>query len=154
MVLVRLDTVDEAELRELVVEAWEARAPARLRPRHVTPLVGVWLDRAFHFCTGAYERKARNLARNPHVVVTTGRNSWAEGVDIVVEGAAVRVIADADLHRIADAYRAKYGDAWDFQVRGDEFVQGDDAGGHVFRVAATTAFAFGKGPFSQTRYTF
>lgn len=34
MVLVRLAAVDPAELRELLVEAWLARAPSRLRAAH------------------------------------------------------------------------------------------------------------------------
>ena len=32
---------------------------------HVTPLLGVWVDGALHFCTGPDERKAKNLAHNP-----------------------------------------------------------------------------------------
>ena len=32
---------------------------------HVTPLLTVWRDGALHFCTGARERKARNLAGEP-----------------------------------------------------------------------------------------
>lgn len=38
---------------------------------HVTPLVAVWVDETLHFCTGPEEQKARNLASNPAVVVTT-----------------------------------------------------------------------------------
>ena len=36
-VLVRLDQADEAELRELVTEAWLARAPKRLVAAYLTP---------------------------------------------------------------------------------------------------------------------
>uniref|UniRef100_UPI003A88402D pyridoxamine 5'-phosphate oxidase family protein n=1 Tax=Streptomyces sp. 4F14 TaxID=3394380 RepID=UPI003A88402D len=39
---------------------------------HVTPLPAVWSRGALHFCTGPEERKARNLALNPNVVLTTG----------------------------------------------------------------------------------
>jgi nitroimidazol reductase NimA-like FMN-containing flavoprotein (pyridoxamine 5'-phosphate oxidase superfamily) len=42
---------------------------------HVTPLPAVWVGGALHFCTGPEERKARNLALNPHVVLTTGTNT-------------------------------------------------------------------------------
>lgn len=42
---------------------------------HVTPLLGVWLDGALYFCTGSAERKARNLAQDPHCVLTTGATS-------------------------------------------------------------------------------
>jgi nitroimidazol reductase NimA-like FMN-containing flavoprotein (pyridoxamine 5'-phosphate oxidase superfamily) len=41
---------------------------------HVTPLLGVWLHGSLYFCTGAAERKAKNLAHNPLCSVTTGRN--------------------------------------------------------------------------------
>jgi nitroimidazol reductase NimA-like FMN-containing flavoprotein (pyridoxamine 5'-phosphate oxidase superfamily) len=41
---------------------------------HVTPLIAVWHDGAMYFCTGPDERKALNLAENPHCVLTTGNN--------------------------------------------------------------------------------
>jgi hypothetical protein len=56
-----------------------------------------------HSTTGARERKALDLAGNPHVVLTTGTNTWAEGYDLVVEGEAVRVTDDAQLHGLAEA---------------------------------------------------
>src|SRR5438128_2238057 len=58
---------------------------------HVTPLLAVWLDGALYFCTGADERKAKNLARNAQVVMTTGSNALTEGLDLVLEGEAVLV---------------------------------------------------------------
>src|SRR4051794_4599444 len=57
---------------------------------HVTPLIGIWFDGAMHFTTGLQEQKAHNLEHNPRVALTTGANTWAQGLDIVVEGAAVR----------------------------------------------------------------
>jgi hypothetical protein len=39
-VLVRLEAVDEAELTELIVDAWLARAPARVRTAHEHELPG------------------------------------------------------------------------------------------------------------------
>ena len=66
---------------------------------HVTPLIGIWTEGRFHFCTGAAERKGRNLAANPKCVVTTGSNGIGEGLDIVVEGRAVRMRDDAHLQR-------------------------------------------------------
>jgi len=53
---------------------------------HVTPLVAVWLDDAIHFATGAGEQKAVNLRTNQNVILTTGRNEWEQGLDVVVEG--------------------------------------------------------------------
>ncbi|MFJ5838590.1 hypothetical protein ACIQGO_17765 [Streptomyces shenzhenensis] len=68
------------------------------------PLPAVWADGSLHFCTGARERKARNLERNPEV-------------DLVVEGTAVRVADDGRLRELAAAWEAKYGAFWHFEVR-------------------------------------
>jgi nitroimidazol reductase NimA-like FMN-containing flavoprotein (pyridoxamine 5'-phosphate oxidase superfamily) len=120
---------------------------------HVTPLVAVWHEGAIHFCTGADERKGRNLAANPAVVLTTGTNSLHSGTDVVVEGEAVRINDDAELQRVADAFLVKYGEEWHFQVADGTFQHGPGAA-LVYRVAPSTVFAFGKDPYSQTRYTF
>jgi uncharacterized pyridoxamine 5'-phosphate oxidase family protein len=121
---------------------------------HVTTLIAVLVDDALYFCTGPEERKARNLAQNPHCVLTTGCNTYEEGLDVVVESDAVNVRDDARLQRIADAYETKYGSEWHFDVRDGAFHH--DAGmALVFEVAPTTAFGFRKGdPFSQTRWRF
>ena len=84
---------------------------------HVTPLISVWLDEALYFCTGPTERKARNLAQNPHCVVTTGSNELNEGLDLVLEGQAEQVTDEDQLRRIADGYESKYGPDWHFDVR-------------------------------------
>ena len=46
---------------------------------HVTTLIAVWVDDALYFCTGAEERKAKNLAQNPHCILTTGCNTLRRG---------------------------------------------------------------------------
>lgn len=125
---------------------------------HVTPLISVWLDGALHFCTGPNERKARNLERNPNVVLTTGCNALGEGLDIVVEGEAMRVKDDSKLRQIADAYISKYGEDWRFTVDDSAFVHDAPNEGSValvFEVFPKTAFGFRKGEeFSQTRWRF
>src|SRR3712207_3899831 len=83
---------------------------------HVTPLIGVLVYDVLYFTTGAQERKARNLEQNPHVVLTTGRNLLHEGLDVVVEGDAVRVSAPAVLDEVARAFLDKYGEEWHFEV--------------------------------------
>jgi general stress protein 26 len=120
---------------------------------HVTPLIGVWHDEALWFCTGAEERKGRNLAANPQVVLTTGRNDWNAGLDVVVEGEAVNVRDETRLRAVAEAYEAKYGSDWHFEVEDGEFTS-EGHGAPVFEVAPVTAFAFAKGGFAQTRYRF
>ncbi|MYW05000.1 pyridoxamine 5'-phosphate oxidase family protein [Streptomyces sp. SID3343] len=122
---------------------------------HVTPLLAVWLDDALHFCTGADERKARNLAGNQQCVLTTGTNSLHEGFDLVLEGDAVRVRDDARLRRLAEAFEAKYGAQWHFDVVDGAFKgQSEGQRAEVFVVAPTTVFGFGKGEYSQTRWRF
>ena len=57
------------QARELLARAelyWISTVRPDGRP-HVTPLIAVWLDGALYFSTGEEERKARNLAANPHV---------------------------------------------------------------------------------------
>src|SRR6188472_3259264 len=72
---------------------WIISVRADGRP-HAVPLVGVWHEGAFAFCTGPHEQKALNLDGNSHVAVTTGSTGaggWDSGVELVVEGSAVRV---------------------------------------------------------------
>lgn len=120
---------------------------------HVTPLLSVWQDGAMHFCTGTTERKAKNLESNKHCVLTTGCNAFNEGLDLVVEGEAVEVSDDATLNTLADAYAAKYGSGWRFEVR-DGLFHNEGGPAQVYRIAADTVFAFSKGQFSQTRWQF
>jgi general stress protein 26 len=132
--------------------AWLSTVRPDGRP-HVTPLLTVWLDGAPHFCTGEDERKARNLAANPQVVITTGAHALHGGLDLVVEGRAARVTDPARLQRLADAWEEKYGSDWHFEVRDGGFGGGQGLA-LVFRVEPTTAFGFGKGPYGQTRWRF
>ena len=87
------------------------------------------------------------------MVPTTGRNDWNAGLDVVVEGEAVNVRDETRLRAVAEAYEAKYGSAWQFEVEDGEFTSEGHAA-PVFEVAPVTAFAFAKGGFAQTRYRF
>jgi general stress protein 26 len=122
---------------------------------HVTPLVAVWVSNALHFCTGLDEQKAVNLRHSSHVVLTTGRNDWDTGLDVVVEGDAVRVTDAAVLGELARAWTAKWGGQWQYEVAAGGFTHpgGDETIG-VFSVSPAQIFAFSKGPFSQTKYRF
>jgi pyridoxine/pyridoxamine 5'-phosphate oxidase len=118
---------------------------------HVTPLIGVAQDGAMHFCTGLREQKARNLEHNPKVALTTGNNTWAKGLDVVVEGTVVRVTDQDVLRRIAAAFEAKYGSVWHFDVGDGVFLSsGGDAA--VFRIEPAKVLAFAKEPHGQTTY--
>jgi nitroimidazol reductase NimA-like FMN-containing flavoprotein (pyridoxamine 5'-phosphate oxidase superfamily) len=68
---------------------------------HVTPLPTVYLDRTLYFCAGELEQKAVNLRTNPQVVLTTGTNQLHSGLDVIVEGEAVRMTDHDTLVRLA-----------------------------------------------------
>lgn len=118
---------------------------------HVTPLLAVWLDDAIHFCTGPDEQKARNLAESPLCALVVA-SSAPDGLDVVIEGEAVRIADEARLRRLADAWVAKYGEEWRFDVRDSAFAHAAGTA-LVFEVAPAVVFAFGKGDeYSQTRW--
>jgi general stress protein 26 len=133
---------------------WISTVRADGRP-HVTPLVAVWVDSVLYFCTGEAEQKAINLGANQHVVLTTGCNGWEGGLDIMVEGDAVRVTNHATLSRLAQAWTTKWDGRWHYEVRGGSFQhEGGDEAVLVFAVAPAKVLAFTKGTFSHTRYRF
>ena len=152
------------DIERLLTDAqlyWIITVRADGRP-HAVPLVGVWHEGAFVFCTGAEEQKQRNLDANPQVAVTTGNmgaNGWDRGKDVVVEGTAVRETDARALQELADAWFAKYGEDWKYEVRGQEFVElshsggGTGAGARVYRVVPAKVLAFGDA-HGQTRYRF
>jgi hypothetical protein len=141
-----------------ILESAEIYWLSTLRPDgrpHVTPLIAVWVDNALYFATGEGEQKAKNLVHDSRCAITTGCNTIGQGVDVVIEGSAVRVISENQLKVIADAIAEKYGPEWRFDARADvlEGRQGNVA--WLFRVQPATVFGFGKGDaFSQTRWTF
>jgi pyridoxine/pyridoxamine 5'-phosphate oxidase len=144
-----------SEAGQVLVNAelyWLTTVRADGRP-HVTPLIGVVQNGAVHFCTGLREQKARNLEHHAQVALTTGNNTWAQGLDVVVEGTAVRITDHDALQRLADAYEAKYGSVWHFDVGEDGFGTGEDTAA-VFRIEPAKVVAFAKEPHGQTTYRF
>lgn len=132
---------------------WISTTRASGRP-HVSPLVAVWVDEALYFSTGPAEQKALNLRSNPGVVLTTGANSWSEGLDVVVEGTARRVTGQADLSRLAAAWARKWDGRWQYDVTDEGFGSGEHGVAHVFAVRPAKVLAFSKNPFTHTRYRF
>ena len=123
---------------------------------HVTPVVAVWFEGAVWFATGANEKKFANMRAHPHVVLTTGCNRWDQGLDVVVEGEAVRVTDDAVLARVAEAFTSRWDGRWQYTASGGCF-RGEDGTGEamVFSVAPAKVFAHAKGdPFGATRHRF
>jgi nitroimidazol reductase NimA-like FMN-containing flavoprotein (pyridoxamine 5'-phosphate oxidase superfamily) len=152
------------DVERMLTEAqlyWIVTVRSDRRP-HAVPLVGVWHEGAFAFCTGPDEQKRRNLEANPQVAVTTGTTGaggWDSGEEVVLEGTARRVVDTPHLQSLADAWYAKYGEDWHFQVRGQEFVElsasggGTDGGAWVYRVEPHKVLLFG-GAHGQTAYRF
>jgi nitroimidazol reductase NimA-like FMN-containing flavoprotein (pyridoxamine 5'-phosphate oxidase superfamily) len=142
-------TLEQAEI------FWLSTVRPDGRP-HVTPLIAIWLEGVLYFCTGASERKARNLASNTHCILTTGCNGLnAQGLDLVVEGDAVQISDAARLQQVANVYEEKYGSDWHFTVRDGGFQGGAGNIALVYGVAPKTVFGFGRGKTSsQTRWRF
>lgn len=153
------------EARDTLIRAdlyWIATVRPEGQP-HVTPLMSVWADGAMHISTGDDEQKARNLAANPRCTISTGRNTMDDGLDVIVEGEAVRVTGRDTLAPLADMWVAKYGETWRFDADDDGFHHPNQADldeavadlAMVFAIRPRRAFAFRKGAvFSQTRYRF
>jgi len=57
------------------------------------------------------------------------------------------------LQGLADAYEAKYGSDWHFDVGDGVFVSGGDAAA-VFRIEQNKVLAFAKHPHAQTTFRF
>jgi len=119
---------------------------------HVSPLPAVWSDGTMYFCVGAHEQKARNLASDARCVIAAGANQFRSGLDVVVEGTAVRVTDNARLRRLAALWKSELD--WDFVVTDCGFRDPGDRVGLVFGVTPAKILAFGKNPYSQTRYRF
>lgn len=144
------------QARELLEQAetyWLTTVRPDGRP-HVTTLVSLWHEGAMYFATGPEERKALNLEANRNVALTTGVSSMGGGLDVVVEGVAERATDPATLKALSEAYVAKYGPDWAFQVGEGGVLHEDGRLALVFQVVPRVVFSFRKGDFAQTRYRF
>ena len=117
---------------------------------HVTTLIALWHGHALYFSTGPAEQKYKNLDKNPHCILTTGNNRLDDGLDLVVEGEAVRVTDETRLRVRADAWETKYGSDW-------PLMGSEENPAYVFEVTPVKAFGFRKGfgrdgQGSQTRW--
>ncbi len=86
-------------------EIWVATASPKGRP-DATPVWFWWDGEAAYFTCAAVARKARNIVREPEVVLHNG-----DGTDpIILKGRAERVTDQAELERVDAAYHEKYVD--------------------------------------------
>jgi general stress protein 26 len=144
------DTRSALEAAELF---WLASVRADGRP-HVTPLVAIWVDDALHFTTGDTEQKAVNLRANDHVVLTTGCNTWQEGVDIVLEGEAHLTTEPAALERLVEVWPSKWDGRWAYTVKDGQLHHPAGFPVLTYRVAPTKVLVFAKDPFGHTSHRF
>ena len=110
------------------------------------------MDGAFYFTSGDGTRKSRNLAQNPHCVITFS----SPGLDMVVEGEAAKVTDEAKLRRVADVYASV---GWQPKVQDGAFTaefSAPSAGPppwYVYEVTPTTVFGLGTDePYGATRW--
>jgi hypothetical protein len=114
---------------------WIVTADASARP-HASPVWGLWLDDALVFGTSPESRKAKNLIRDPRVVV-----HLESGDEVVVlEGKIERGPID---DRIADVYKDKY----DFRPEPGE-------GWFWLRPSSALVWIESDYPKTATRFTF
>jgi nitroimidazol reductase NimA-like FMN-containing flavoprotein (pyridoxamine 5'-phosphate oxidase superfamily) len=110
-----LDWQQAGERLAAARQFWVASVRAGSGAPHVRPVFAAWVDGRLYSTSNGSKAKARNLATNPHVAVTTS----TEEIDFVVEGTAAFVTDEAELERVFEAYRAKYG--WPHAVRDGGF---------------------------------
>lgn len=67
---------------------------------HVAGVGALWVDGQFYLTSGPGTQKSRNLAGNPSCVLSMALT----GLDLVVEGRAVKVTDQATLERLAQRY--------------------------------------------------
>ncbi len=82
---------------------WVGSTGANGRP-HAIPVWGIWLQGTLLFSTARASRKARNLHRNPAVVVHLESGDEA----VILEGRAVEVADRGLLEAYRQAYEVKY----------------------------------------------
>src|SRR5688500_164445 len=121
---------------------WLATTRPDGRP-HVMRVGMIWLDGVLYFTSGTATRKGRNLADNPHCVVSL----TTDGLDLVVEGEAELVRDEATLQRVSDTFASAAG--WQTTVRDGALYaeySAPSAGPppwHVYAVTPQTVFGLG-----------
>ncbi len=111
-------------------------------------------DGDLYIVSGPGTRKSRNLAVNPASTISVRLN----GIDLVLEGEATRVVDRATLERVAGLYREG---GWPAEVEGDAFTapySAPSAGPppwHLYRFRFHTAVGVASAePYGATRWRF
>jgi Pyridoxamine 5'-phosphate oxidase len=121
---------------------------------HTTSVGAIWHDGDLYFTSGPESRKSRNLALSSDCTIAVG----LRGIDLVLEGKAVRVTDSATLELIASLDRAS---GWPAQVDGDAITapySAPSAGPppwYLYRFIFDTAFGVATAePWGATRWRF
>lgn len=116
---------------------------------HLVQQWGVWVDGAVWFEGSDRTRWARNLARDPRLAFGTQVSDRAVYGRATVE--LVRGVDDALAARIAKRYGAKYGRAFGYRPKPEQYAKG-----YAFRARPTKVIAFDVKRFntSAARFTF
>jgi len=102
---------------------------------HAAGIGAVWHDGNLYFTSGPGTRKSRNLASNPACTISVK----LPGMDLTLEGTAIRVSESATLERVAGIYRDI---GWPAEVTSDAFT------------APYSAPSAGPPPWHLYRFTF
>jgi hypothetical protein len=121
---------------------------------HAAGFGALWHDGDIYLVSGPGTRKSRNLAANPACTVAMD----LQGIDLVLEGEAMRVTDRETLETLAARYREG---GWPAQVEGDAFTapySAPSAGPppwYLYRFTFHTAFAVATAePFGAMRWRF
>jgi hypothetical protein len=121
---------------------------------HVAAVGALWVDGKIYFVSGTATRKSRNLAANPSCVVSVS----LPGIDLVLEGTAIRIADRPTLLRLAKRYAAQ---GWPASVSGAALTaeySAPSAGPppwNLYVVRPTTAFGVASAdPPGATRWRF
>jgi hypothetical protein len=132
---------------------WLATTRPDGRP-HIAGVGALWVDGKIYFVSGSGTRKSRNLEANPSCVVSVSLT----GIDLVLEGRAIRVTDRPTLLRLAKRYAAQ---GWPASVSGAAFTaeySAPSAGPppwNLYVVRPTTAFGVASAdPPGATRWRF
>jgi hypothetical protein len=121
---------------------------------HSAGVGALWVDGDLYVVAGPGTRKARNLEANPACTISVSLT----GIDLVIEGEALRVVDTATLERLAAVYREV---GWPAEVEGEAFTapfSAPSAGPppwHLYRMTPHTVFGVASGePHGATRWRF
>ena len=144
-----LDQTTDLDVTDSASHYWIGTTRPDGRP-HLAGVGLVWDGGRFYLATGAGTQKGKNLAHDPHCVVSIA----APGIDIVAEGEAKIIRGEAELQRIAKLFSD-----WGPQVRDGAFwheFSAPSAGPppwDVYEITPTTFFGVaGEEPHGATRW--